>query len=146
MIVVVLLLVVAASAAAYVYYRWIDRELFPRSFVTPLSSEQLRELFRREVARVGWRVVDEGNPMEISSTLATGERQRIALHLAPLEDGRVEAWFGPTKLSHSYLLPDKPHTVRRRMARFERAVQGLDRSVSIVRNDPHTPRTSPPWA
>lgn len=85
------MLMLAVVIGAYVAYgRWLTNGIKPRRFATALSPDLVRSLFQERVARTGWKVVDDGNPLIVQSSLATGIRQQIGLDVAP-DGGRTVA-------------------------------------------------------
>lgn len=117
---------------AYVAYTsWLTNGIKPRAFDTALPAERLRALFAGRVARMGWKVVDDGNPMVAQSPLATGVRQQIALKLRT-NDGGTSVIVGPQRWVTKWGVPKKAHTIRMRLDAFVAAVQAED-GVAHVR-------------
>lgn len=127
------ILVLAALIAAYVWYtNWLTRGIKPRVFSTKVDPRRLRALFEEKVARAGWKIVDDGNPMVAQSPLATGIRQQIALDVTTLDNGKTRVRIGPNRWVTSWGVPKKAHTIRMRMNAFTAAVQGADPSVHVT--------------
>jgi hypothetical protein len=121
----------ALAIGAYVAYTsWLTNGIKPRAFDTELPAERLRTLFAGRVARMGWKVVDDGNPMVAQSSLATGIRQQVALNLRA-KDGRTSAIVGPRRWVTRWGVPKKAHTIRMRLDGFMAAVQAEDRRVHV---------------
>ena len=117
---------------AYVAYTsWLTNGIKPRAFDTALPAERLRALFAGRVARMGWKVVDDGNPMVAQSPLATGVRQQIALKLRT-NDGGTSVIVGPQRWVTKWGVPKKAHTIRMRLDAFVAAAQAED-GVAHVR-------------
>jgi len=122
----------ALAIGAYVAYTsWLTNGIKPRTFDTALPAERLRALFVGRVARMGWKVVDDGNPMVVQSPLATGIRQQIALNLRS-KDGRTSVVVGPRRWVTKWGVPKKAHTIRMRLDGFVAAVQAEDRQVHVM--------------
>lgn len=114
------------------YAKWLEKGMAPREFSTTVSAETLRQIFVDKVARTGWKVVDDGNPLVAQSTIMTGIRQQLALTLSSGE-GATHVWFGPHRWVTSNGVPKKAHTIRLRMNSFEEAVRTLDPSIQVER-------------
>jgi hypothetical protein len=117
---------------AYVAYgNWLTSGIKPRSFVTRVAPDHVRELFSRTVARTGWRVVDDGNPMLAQSSLVTGIRQQIGLNLRTTKDGRTSVLVGPHRWVTKRGVPKKAHTMRMRLNAFVDAIRAEDGAISV---------------
>lgn len=115
--------------AAYLYYgNWLTNAIKPRQFETRLTPDVLRDLFSQKVAGMGWKIVDDGNPMVAQSPLATGIRQQISLRLE--KDGDVlSVSVGPERWVTKFGTPKKGHTIRMRLNGFVNAVAAQDPTV-----------------
>jgi len=103
-----------------------------RQFKTSLSVHEVREIFESKVARAGWKVIDDGNPMVAQSSLATGRRQQINLSTSANSDGTLSADIRPARIIVKYwFIPTKGHTLRTRMNSFIKAVTARDTSVVV---------------
>jgi hypothetical protein len=127
-----ILILVAFIAAYAAYCSWLTRGIKPRVFTTTVKSRRLRTLFEERVARAGWKIVDDGNPMVAQSPLVTGIRQQISLDLASLDSGRTRVRIGPTRWVTKWGVPKKAHTIRMRINSFTAAVHGADPSVHVT--------------
>jgi hypothetical protein len=121
---------VALIALYSAYASWLTKGIQPRQFRTGVPAHVVRDLFNQKVARSGWTVVDDGNPMVAQSPLLTGIRQQIALQATPQEDGSVLVRVGPQRWVTSWGVPKKAHTIRMRLDSFVGAVRALDPSVT----------------
>jgi hypothetical protein len=115
------------------YVSWLKRGVKPRTFQTALSADQVRTLFVDTVARAGWQVVDDGNPLVAQSSLLTGVRQQIGLSTHQGPNG-VEVDVRPMRLQVKVLsrVPTKGHTLRIRMDSFVSAVRQSDPNLQLV--------------
>lgn len=118
---------------AYIAYAiWLDRGIRQREFFTALDAATVRQIFEAKVARTGWSIVDDGNPMVAQSSLATGIRQQIGLQVAGQPSG-THVVVGPQRTVRKLTgVPTKAHTLRIRMNSFVGAVQERDRSITPV--------------
>jgi hypothetical protein len=126
--------ILVATLGAYVSYVYaLKKGIEPRQYETNLPPDVVRRLFAEKVATMGWKVVDDGNPVVAQSSLATGVRQQIALTSSRHETGTIgearvvrwtRKWTG---------VPTKAHTLRMRLNSFERALRSADPSASITR-------------
>lgn len=127
------ILVLGGFLAAYLAYaRWLESGMQPRSFSTSLDEHALRELFADRVARAGWKVVDDGNPMVAQSSMLSGIRQQIYLRLAE-HDGGLRVTTGPSRWVTSWGVPKKAHTIRMRLNSFVSAVQSRDAAIVVTK-------------
>lgn len=111
--------------------------LRPRLVRTSLSAADLRGIFRDTVSGRGWSIIDDGNPMVAQSSLLTGVRQQIALHVDTADgdaaDPGTEAHIAVVRYSRKALRgTTKAHTLRWRMTAFLTAVRSADLSASIA--------------
>lgn len=128
------LVVLAVCIGAWIAYgNWLESGIGPRHFDTAVSPQALRELFHDRVARAGWKIVDDGNPLVAQSSLVTGIRQQIALTLSTTADGRTKVRVGADRWSTNYGIPSKAHTVRLRLNSFVSSVQAQDPNVQVRR-------------
>ena len=125
-IAVLIVLVVAYFA----YTSWLSRGISTRTFRTVLSEADIRSLFRNRVAKTGWKIVDDGNPMVAQSSLMTGIRQEIGLQVQNEEDHR-RVIVGPERWVTSWGVPKKGHTIRIRLNSFVEAVRQRDQSIDV---------------
>lgn len=130
-----ILILVALIGAYIAYTNWLTNGIKPRVFTTTASVDDLRRAFVAKVARAGWKLVDDGNPMVAQSSLATGIRQQISLELASARDGAISVRIGPNRWVTSWGVPKKAHTIRMRMDSFVAAVQQSDRSIAVTRTE-----------
>jgi hypothetical protein len=117
-------IVVALIVGAIAYQSWIRKGVRPRSLQTQRSESEVREIFARKVAGLGWSVVDDDNPMVAQSPLLAGRRQQIALRIDHSPD-HLELKIYVARMWTKGLIarvPYKAHTLRMRMNAFERAV------------------------
>jgi hypothetical protein len=128
-----ILILVLVTGGYVAYGSWLTSGIRPRVFTTSLSAAQLRLTFGEKVARAGWKIVDDGNPMVAQSPLATGIRQQIALDLRAAPDGSVHVRVGPRRWVSRYGVPKKGHTIRMRLDSFVNAVQRTDPAVAVTR-------------
>lgn len=112
------------------YCNWLTNGIKPRTFRTRIPAGDLRQIFQEKVARAGWKIVDDGNPMVAQSSLATGVRQQISLDLVA-RDGHTVVQVGPQRWVTSWGVPKKGHTIRMRLASFVEAVRYRDRSIDV---------------
>lgn len=124
--------VLIALIAGYIAYgNWLEKGIRPRSFDTKVSSDRLRTIFEQQVARTGWKVVDDGNPMVAQSSLVTGMRQQISLTTRSKGD-RTSVVVGPQRWVTKWGVPKKAHTLRMRLNSFVNAVRASDGSVTVT--------------
>lgn len=132
------ILILVAIIAAYVWYgSWLTRGIKPRMFSTTVEPERLRVLFEEKVARAGWKIIDDGNPMVAQSSLATGIRQQVALDLASPAGGPTRVRVGPNRWVTKWGVPKKAHTIRMRLNSFVAAVQAADPTVDVTLAELH---------
>lgn len=122
---------VVVIAIFTIYGNWLEKGFRPRVLDTALSPDQLRTLFADKVARLGWKMVDEDNPLVAQSGLLGGRRQQISLQLAPGENGRIAARIAVPRFWRKNGMPYKAHTLRMRINAFLGAVRSADASVRI---------------
>jgi len=127
-VIILILLVVAAVG----YSSWLKNGIKTRVMDSRLAADQLREIFSGKVARAGWSIVDNGNPMVAQSPLISGTRQQIGLFTEPTAEGtrvRVVALRFRRKVLGG--TPTKGHTIRIRMNSFVDSVRQLDPSARV---------------
>ena len=112
------------------YGTWLEKGFRTRRVVTRLSPEQLRDIFISRVARAGWSVVDDDNPIVAQSGLMAGRRQQIALSVARQGDWNVAVISVP-RFWRKRGTPYKAHTLRLRMNSFLSAVTEADGAAQI---------------
>lgn len=106
----------------FAYARFLRNGLRARTVVTSLPIEQIRALFSQKVAGMGWKVVDDDNPMVAQSPLLSGRRQQIELSMTREPNG-IRCVIRPSRYwKKIFGLPYKAHTLRMRLNAFERAV------------------------
>lgn len=128
-----LIAVIGGLVACTAAYETAKRHAFrPRLVRTRLSAADLRGIFRTTVSGRGWSIIDEGNPIVAQSSLLTGVRQQIALHIDP-GDADTQAHIAVVRYSRRALRgTTKAHTLRWRMRAFLAAVRSADVSASIA--------------
>lgn len=122
---------IAIVAGVIVYGQWLTRAIKPRTFTTTLAPNEVRALFEAKVARAGWKVVDDGNPLIAQSSLATGIRQQIALQTSPNGTGTKVVVGAQRWVRKWYGVPTKAHTIRLRLNSFVAAVRAQDPALSV---------------
>lgn len=127
------MILVVLIGAHIAYASWLTNGIKPRAFTTSVSADHLRRTFVDKVARAGWKVVDDSNPMVAQSSLATGIRQQIALELGTAGDGATRVRIGPNRWATKWGVPKKGHTIRLRMDSFVKAIQQRDASIAVTR-------------
>jgi hypothetical protein len=133
---VVGIVILVALIVGYIAYgNWLENGIKPREFTTAMDAHRLRQAFLDKVARTGWKIVDDGNPMFAQSSLMTGIRQQIALEVGTGRDGKSRVRVGPNRWVTSWGVPKKGHTIRMRMDAFENAVRGADPSIAVTRTE-----------
>lgn len=127
---ILILLLVVGGAIGYIVM--LRKGIKARQFTTSLSVHEVREIFEEKVARAGWKIVDDGNPMVAQSSLATGRRQQINLSTQSNSDGTLGVDVRPARIIVKYgFIPTKGHTLRTRMNSFTKAVTARDASVVV---------------
>lgn len=125
---------VGFGAVYFAYATWLTNGIKPRVFKTRVPKTQLRDQFSEKVARAGWKIVDDGNPLIAQSSLITGIRQQIALELS--EDGPVTTVrVGPQRWVTKWGVPVKAHTIRLRLDSFVKAVREMDPAVAPQKSE-----------
>lgn len=130
---IAILIVIVGSYIAY--GNWLTNGIKPRMFTTSAPPDMVRQSFADKVARTGWKIVDDGNPMVAQSPLATGIRQQISLELSAGQNGATRVRVGPNRWVTSWGVPKKAHTIRMRMDSFVTAVQRIDPAISVTRTE-----------
>ncbi|WP_125798768.1 hypothetical protein [Amycolatopsis sp. WAC 01416] len=126
-------LIVVVIVVLYLGYTAFKRHGFrPRRVETTLSGQQLRQVFRRTVARRGWSIADDGNPMIAHSAALDAVRQRIALSVSET-NGRTVGELAAI-LPGKKTLGDttKAYSLRWRMNSFIAQVRRLDSTAKVV--------------
>ncbi len=104
------------------YQSWLRSSVKPREFVTQLPVDEVKRLFAQKVAGMGWKIIDDDNPMVAQSSLIAGIRQAISMKVTPVGDHlRVQVWVSRQATKGIAQVPYKAHTIRMRMNAFERA-------------------------
>lgn len=125
----------AIFAATYGYQSWLRASVRPREVRTRLPPEEVKRLFAQKVAGMGWKVIDDDNPMVAQSSMLAGRRQEISMTITPDGDGlHLRIWVSRLWTKGIGRVPYKAHTIRMRMNAFERSVQGPStaRSTGVV--------------
>lgn len=123
------------------YYRWIRKGLRPRTMTTSLTGDQLRTLFAQKVANLGWKVIDNDNPLIAQSPLIAGIRQQITCTMTKAGNG-IRCDIRPTRVVKKWgNRPTKAHTLRMRLNAFENAVNSAPAPCIAPRP---TPPGTPP--
>lgn len=114
------------------YASWLEKSIRPRTVVTKLEAQHLRRIFGDKVATLGWKIVDDGNPMVAQSSLAAGIRQQISLKTEQNGEG-TKLVVAPTRTVKKVLggAPTKAHTLRLRLNSFVSAVQSADPTAQV---------------
>lgn len=126
-------LIVVVIIGLYLGYNAFKRHGFrPRRVETTLSGQQLRHLFKKKVARNGWSITDDGNPMVAQSALLAGIRQQISLRISEA-NGRTVGELAVIRHSKKVFGgPTKAYTLRWRMNAFLSQVRRLDTSAKVT--------------
>jgi hypothetical protein len=112
----------ALFAAIFVYQNWLRSSVRPREFRTQLPVHEVKRLFELKVAGMGWKVIDDDNPMVAQSSMLAGRRQEISMRITQTSDGlHVHVWVSRLWTKGIGRVPYKAHTIRMRMNAFERA-------------------------
>jgi len=130
--VVIIVLALAAFAIYWKYVYWLKASVMNRTFTTNATVEQVRANFEEKVAKTGWKIVDDGNPMIAQSSLAAGQQLRLVTNTSA--DGQTKVRVGPSRLVvKGFILkvPSKAHTLRVRMDSFVKAVEALDPNIDV---------------
>ena len=126
-------LIVAVIIVVYLGYSAFKRHGFrPRRVETTLSGQQLRHVFKKKVARNGWSIADDGNPMIAESVMPAGIRQQISLRISEANGrtiGEVAAILHEKK---AFGGTAKAYTLRWRMNAFIAQVRRLDSSAKVM--------------
>jgi hypothetical protein len=127
----------------FAYAHFLRNGLRARTVVTSLPIEQIRALFSQKVAGLGWKVVDDDNPMVAQSPLLAGRRQQIELSMTREANG-IRCVIRPSRYwKKIFGLPYKAHTLRMRLNAFERAVSAHAVPGCSVAPSPMTTSASP---
>jgi hypothetical protein len=131
MIAIVVLIVLFAAWFGYV--TWLKHGVRPRVLHTRLPADQVRAVFVDKVARGGWQIVDDGNPLVAQSSLITGTRQQIGMSVRPTAGG-VAVDIRPLRMRVKVItnVPTKGHTLRIRMNSFVNEVQRRDPALQLA--------------
>jgi hypothetical protein len=107
------------------------RAIRARTVDTALPPAHVRQIFADAVTGMGWRIVDEGEPLVAQSTILTGPRQRIVLHTG-VAHGRTYAAAEVTWYDGRWIgMPRRPWTLQWRMDRFVREVERADPTANV---------------
>lgn len=131
-------LIIVAIGAYFAYITWLKNSIKNRSFTTTATPDQVRAIFAEKVAKTGWKVVDDGNPMVAQSSLAAGIRQQLRLVTNTDATGQTAVQVGPSRIvTKGWFLrvPAKAHTLRIRMNSFVKAVSALDPAIEVDSSD-----------
>lgn len=124
--VVLIALFVVVYLIRSAYDRVLRKGMRERQVLTHLSASQVREIFAGKVARLGWSIVDDDNPMVVQSPLTAGRRQQIAMTFKVRSDGRTVAKVRPVRIWTKGGLPYKAHTLRMRLNAFTAGIHEAD--------------------
>ncbi|WP_181771593.1 hypothetical protein [Amycolatopsis pittospori] len=126
-------LIVIVIIGLYLGYNAFKRHGFrPRRVETTLSGQQLRQVFKKKVARNGWSITDDGNPMVAQFTLPDGISRQISLNISEA-NGRTVAELAVIRHSKRVLGGTaKGYTMRWRMNAFIAQVRRLDSSAKVM--------------
>lgn len=103
-----------------------------RQVTTTLGRDQIRRIFATKVAVLGWRIVDDDEPMIAESTPWAGVQQQLALWVDDDESLRV-ATVGVVRYSKRVFGGlTKAHTLRMRMNSFVSGVKEADPSARLL--------------
>lgn len=128
---VAIVVLIAIFAVHFAYVSWLKEGIRPRVFSTSLDESSVRHLFSDRVARAGWKVVDDGQPMIVQSSLLSGVRQQIYLQTQRGEDGATQVKVGPSRWVTKWGAPKKGHTIRMRLDSFVSAVRSQDAKIEV---------------
>lgn len=131
-------LIILLLVGFWFYRDWLFDSIKNRNFTTSASPEQVRELFTERVAKTGWKVVDDGNPMIAQSSLAAGIRQQLRLITNTNGSGQTSVIVGPSRIVTKGLflrIPSKAHTLRIRMDSFVKGVRALDPAIDVTKTE-----------
>jgi hypothetical protein len=118
-----LALIVGAVTA---YQKWLIHGVRTRQVKTVLPVDQIRSLFVAKVAVMGWKVVDDDDPMVAESSAWAGIQQQIGLWVNDQGSERL-ATISVLRYSKRILGGiTKAHTLRIRMSAFVQSVQEAD--------------------
>jgi hypothetical protein len=127
--------VVGAVAVSFgghrAYGRWLTAALRIRTFDTDLSPAALRNLFAAHVARTGWEIADDGNPM-VAQSRPPGPRRQIALLVARDGPGATSVRLGPGRCEARWGVPLQGRVMRSRLRAFLGAVRRQDPAIAVV--------------
>lgn len=132
----VVVALVGLIAGRVLYGNWLLKGIKPREFETRVPRAQLRDVFSEKVARTGWKIVDDGNPMIAQSSLATGIRQQISLELRD-EGATTVVRVGPQRWVTKWGVPKKGHTIRMRLDSYVNAVRDFDPNITPQAKELH---------
>jgi hypothetical protein len=126
-------MLVVLIAVWFGYVSWLKHGVRPRVFHTRLPADQVRAVFVEKVARSGWQIVDDGNPLVAQSPLITGHRQQIGVSVRPSAGGTTVD-IRPLRLRVKVIskVPTKGHTLRMRMNSFVHEVARRDPNLQLV--------------
>ncbi|AUI58176.1 hypothetical protein [Amycolatopsis sp. BJA-103] len=125
-------LIVVVIAVLYLGYTAFKRHGFrPRRVETVLSGQQLRHVFKKKVARRGWSIADDGNPMIAQSALLAGIRQQISLRISEADGCTVGELAAILHEKKAFSDPAKAYSLRWRMNAFIAQVRRLDATAKV---------------
>jgi hypothetical protein len=122
-------LVLIGGIAAWIWYQsWLRQGLKARRVLTMLPEDRVRLLFQDRVARLGWTIIDDDNPLVAQSPILAGRRQQIALMIHRRPEGHLALQVAPSRVWYKGLarVPYKAHTLRMRINSFVAAVATED--------------------
>lgn len=124
-------IVIAYVAIRVVYGNWLEKGFRARTIETRLPIDQVRSIFVAKVARAGWKLVDDDNPLVAQSGLMAGRRQQISLRISSAADGLIKAHIEVPRFWRKNGIPYKAHTLRLRMNGFLTGVSAADPSCQV---------------
>ncbi|MFJ8915822.1 hypothetical protein [Amycolatopsis sp. NPDC102389] len=125
-------LILVVIAVLYLGYVAFKRHGFrPRRVETTLSGQQLRQVFKKKIARKGWSVADDGNPMIARSPEFDGARQGISLKISEA-DGRTVGELAAILHKKTFGDTAKAYSLRWRMNAFVAQVRRLDSTAKVM--------------
>ena len=129
------LILILLIGLVFAYRQSVRKGMAPRVFKTRLPQQRLRALFESRVARAGWKIVNESDPIVAQAGVIVGAQQQIALHFGENDDDDMTyAMVGPHTWIEGAFMPKKSHTIRMRLNSFMNAVQAEDPGVMVIRD------------
>lgn len=126
-------LIVVLIIGLYLGYNAFKRHGFrPRRVETKLSEQQLRQVFKKKVARNGWSIADDGNPMIAQSAALAGIRQQISLRVSKANGLTIGELAVIHQSAKAIGGTAKAYTLRWRMSAFIAQVRRLDTGAKVM--------------